>query len=95
MAKLTNTHVTWQDGVKYTQDQNTSTEGLLLDIPKQGGTEPFKDVVHIKQAAKHLEHNKDSRKNDGSVRKDGDSPPKEDTYVTSNVYIYIPLNTYM
>jgi len=45
---------TWQDGVKYTQDQNTSAEGLLFDIPKQGGTEPFKDVVHIKKATKNL-----------------------------------------
>lgn len=56
---LTSTHVTWQDGVKYTQDQNTSAEGLLFDIPKQGGAEPFKDVVHIKKATKNLEYNRD------------------------------------
>jgi hypothetical protein len=47
-AKLTSAHVTWQDGVKHTQDQNTSAEGLLFDIPKQGSAESLKDVVHIK-----------------------------------------------
>lgn len=59
MATLTSTHVTWQDGVKYTQDQNTSAEGLLFDIPKQGCAKPFKDVVHIKKATKNLEYNRD------------------------------------
>lgn len=60
MANWTSTHVTWQDGVKYTQDQNTSAEGLLSDIPKQGRAESFKDVVHVKKATKNLEHNKDN-----------------------------------
>lgn len=48
MAKLTSTCITWQDGVKNTQDQNSCAEGFLFDIPKQGDAEPFKDVVHIK-----------------------------------------------
>lgn len=52
--------VTWQDGVKHTQDQNTSAEGLLFDIPEQWGTESLKDVVHIKQTAKNLEHSKET-----------------------------------
>lgn len=59
MAKLTSIHVTWQDGIKYTKDQNTGAEGLLFDISKQGDAEPFEDVVHIKKATQNLEHNKD------------------------------------
>lgn len=60
MDKLTSTQVTWQNGVKYTQDQDTSTKGLLFDIPEQRGTESLKDVVHIKQATKNLEHRKEN-----------------------------------
>lgn len=45
---------TWQNGVKYAQDQNTSAERFLFDVPKQWGTEPFKDVVYIKKATKNL-----------------------------------------
>lgn len=56
MFKLMSVQVTWQDGVKYTQDQNTSAEGFLLNIPEQWGAESLKDVVDIKQAAKNLEH---------------------------------------
>lgn len=55
VAKFKSTHITWQDGVKYAKDQNTGAEGLLLDVPKQGGAEPFVDVVHVKQAAEDLE----------------------------------------
>lgn len=54
------TQVTWQDGVKYTQHQDPSTEGLLFDIPEQWGAESLKDVVHIKQATKNLEHSKEN-----------------------------------
>lgn len=88
MDKLTSTQVTWQDGVKYTQDQDSSTEGLLLDIPEQRGAEPLKDVVHIKQATKNLEHRKE---NHGiSVKKEGMASSQKNAWMT-NVHT-CPLN---
>lgn len=76
MDKLRSAQVTWQDGVKYTQDQNTSAEGLLFNIPEQWGAESLKDVVYIKQAAKNLKHNKEN--NDGFIKRRRTClPPKE------------------
>lgn len=60
MGKLVSLQLTWQNGVKYTQDQNTSAEGLLFDIPEQWSAESLKDVVYIKQAAKNLEHSEEN-----------------------------------
>lgn len=46
--------VTWQDGVKDAENHGPRVKQLQTDAAKLGDAQPHKNVIGVKQAAKHL-----------------------------------------